>query len=261
MKRKIAVLYGGRSGDMRCRCARPNRSSTRIDPERYDVVRYFISKDGKWDPRPISPSPMATRYRRGLPGAAWHVRRGWDDQGLFELAGLPYVGPGVLASSAAMDKEVTKRLCVQAGLPVVDYAVVRGGAYDASEFEARFGYPMFVKPANLDHLGISKAKNRQELEAAITDAARYDTKVIVKRAILGQEVECAVLGNDQPQASTPCEILPFKDSTITKISTCCDKTEFRIPPDLPAGCVQEFGNWRSPVRVRSAARACTVSTF
>ena len=249
MKRKIAVLYGGRSGEHEVSLRSAESIINALDPERYEVVRYFISKEGKWDPRPIAPEPD------GNPGIdvvfpVLHGTFGEDGtmQGLFELAGLPYVGPGVLASSAAMDKEVTKRLCVQAGLPVVDYAVAKNGVYNAADLEDRFGYPMFVKPANLgSSVGISKAKNRQELEAAVTDASRYDTKVIIERAIIGQEVECAVLGNDQPQASTPCEILPFKDFYDYEDKYLLDKTEFRIPPDLPVDRVQ---------RIRDLAVAC-----
>ena len=126
MKRKIAVLYGGRSGEHEVSLRSAESIINALDPERYEVVRYFISKEGKWDPRPIVPEPD------GNPGIdvvfpVLHGTFGEDGtmQGLFELAGLPYVGPGVLASSAAMDKEVTKRLCVQAGLPVVDYAVAK----------------------------------------------------------------------------------------------------------------------------------------
>ena len=213
-----------------------------LDPERYEVARYFISKEGKWDPRPIMPEPG------GNPGIdvvfpVLHGTFGEDGtvQGLLELADLPYVGPGVLNSSVAMDKEVTKRLCVQAGLPVVDYAVVRGSAWDSAEMESRFGYPMFVKPANLgSSVGISKAKNRQELEAAVAEAALYDTKVIVERAIVGQEIECAVLGNCEPKASTPCEVLPFKDFYDYEDKYLLDKTQFRIPPDVPDDLVQEI---------------------
>jgi D-alanine-D-alanine ligase len=239
VKRKVAILYGGRSGEHEVSLRSAESIIKALDPERYEVVRYLISKEGKWDPRPIVPEPG------GNPGIdvvfpVLHGTFGEDGtvQGLLELADLPYVGPGVLASSAAMDKEVTKRLCVQAGLPVVEYSVVRCGAFDAPELESRFGYPMFVKPANLgSSVGISKAKNRSELEAAITDASRYDSKVIVERAIVGHEIECSVLGNDDPQASTPCEVLPFKDFYDYEDKYLLDKTQFRIPPDVPADLI------------------------
>jgi D-alanine-D-alanine ligase len=161
------------------------------------------------------------------------------------LADLPYVGPGVLASSAAMDKEVTKRLCADAGLPVVEYAAIRHGAkeapFDPAVLEQRFGYPMFVKPANLgSSVGISRAKNREELSAAVAEAALYDRKVIVERAIVGQEIECSVIGNDNPRASTPCEVLPSKDFYDYEDKYLLDKTEFRIPPAIPAERVDEI---------------------
>ena len=239
MKRKVAVLYGGRSGEHEVSLRSAESIINALDPERYEVVRYLISKEGKWDPRPIVPEPG------GNPGIdvvfpALHGTFGEDGtvQGLLELADLPYVGPGVLASSAAMDKEVTKRLCVQSGLPVVEYAVVQGGAFDAAGLETRFGYPMFVKPANLgSSVGIAKAKNRPELEAAIADATRYDRKVIVERAIVGHEIECSVLGNEDPEASTPCEVLPFRDFYDYEDKYLLDKTQFRIPPDVPADLV------------------------
>jgi D-alanine-D-alanine ligase len=220
-----------------------------LDKERYEIIRYFISKEGRWDPGPIIPEPGAN------PGIdvvfpVLHGTFGEDGtvQGLLELADLPYVGAGVLASSAAMDKEVTKRICEQAGLPVVEYAVIRCGTFQPSELESRFGYPMFVKPANLgSSVGISKAKSREELIAAVADAARYDRKVIVERAIAGQEIECSVLGNAAPEASTPCEVLPSREFYDYDDKYLLDKTEFRMPPDLPSGRIQE---------VRRMAVAC-----
>jgi D-alanine-D-alanine ligase len=234
VKTKVAILYGGRSGEHEISLRSAESIVHALDPERYEVVRYYISNEGRWDPRPISAEPG------GNPGIdvvfpVLHGTFGEDGtmQGLLELADLPYVGPGVLASATAMDKEVTKRLCMQAGLPVVDYATVRSGVYDAAELESRFGYPMFVKPANLgSSVGISKAKSRMELEAAILEAAKYDTKVIVERAIIGQEIECSVLGNGDPQASTPCEVLPYKDFYDYEDKYLLDKTEFRIPPAI-----------------------------
>jgi D-alanine-D-alanine ligase len=132
-------------------------------------------------------------------------------------------------------------LCVQAGLPVVDYVVVSGGSFDASTIESRFGYPMFVKPANLgSSVGISKVMDRAALQTAIAEASLYDRKVIVERAIVGQEIECAVLGNGDPQASTPCEVLPSKDFYDYEDKYILDKTEFRIPPEMPGDQVQEI---------------------
>jgi D-alanine-D-alanine ligase len=242
VKLNVAVIYGGRSGEHEVSCRSAESVIQALDPSRYGVQRFFISKEGRWDPRPILPAPGSN------PGIdvvfpVLHGTFGEDGtvQGLLELADLPYVGPGVLGSSASMDKEVTKRLCVQSGLPVVEFAVVYGGVYDVAELETRFGYPVFVKPANLgSSVGISKAKDRASLEAAIQEAAQYDTKVIVERTIVGQEIECAVLGNDDPQASTPCEVLPFKDFYDYEDKYILDKTQFRLPAAIPANLEDEI---------------------
>lgn len=242
MKRNVAVLYGGRSGEHEISIRSAESIIAALDPKRYEIIRYFISKEGIWDPFPILPEPGRN------PGIdvvfpALHGTFGEDGtvQGLLELADLPYVGPGVLASAAAMDKEVTKRLCLQAGLPVVDYAIVRGGAFDITAIEQRLGYPMFVKPANLgSSVGISKAKDHKALIAAIRDAAQYDSKVIVERAIVGQEIECSVLGGELPRASTPCEVLPSRDFYDYEDKYLLDKTEFRLPPDVPAERIEEI---------------------
>jgi D-alanine-D-alanine ligase len=209
-----------------------------LDPERYEIAKFFIDKDGRWSPRPISPEPG------GNPGIdvvfpVLHGTFGEDGtvQGLLELAGLPYIGPGVLSSSAAMDKEVAKRLCKDAGVEVVDYYIAREPG-DAARNP--FGFPVFVKPANLgSSVGISKAGSGAELEAAISLARQYDRKVIVERAIVGQEVECAVLGNGNPEASVPCEILPSREFYDYEDKYILDRTEFRVPADLPPARLEE----------------------
>jgi D-alanine-D-alanine ligase len=163
-------------------------------------------------------------------------------QGLLELAELPYVGAGVLASSVSMDKEVMKRLAKERGLPVVDYLVVRGAQLsDAEDICSQLGFPAFVKPANLgSSVGISKAGNCAELKAAVDKAASYDRKVIVERGILGREFECAVLGNDQPMASVPCEILPSREFYDYEDKYLLEQAQTVIPADLPAGQTAEL---------------------
>jgi D-alanine-D-alanine ligase len=146
---------------------------------------------------------------------------------------LPFVGAGVLGSAASMDKGITKRLCREADLPVGDYVVMHGER-NVDQLE-RLGYPMFVKPANLgSSVGVSKVSDRAELEAAISLAAQFDRKIIVERAIAGQEIECAVLGNDEPQASLPCEILPSKEFYDYEDKYLLDKSKTRIPANLSA---------------------------
>jgi D-alanine-D-alanine ligase len=144
-------------------------------------------------------------------------------QGLFELAGIAYVGSGVLGSSAGMDKDVMKRLFAQAGLPIVKHVTLLRAEWESAprkavaRIEAALNYPVFVKPANLgSSVGISKAHNRKELGAALTLAAKYDRKIVVERGVGGKksrarEFEVAVLGNDDPKASVVGEIIPGKE--------------------------------------------------
>ena len=156
-------------------------------------------------------------------------------QGLLELADLAYVGAGVLGSAVSMDKEMMKRVCLERGLPVVEYVRVTREAPGIVEACERLPFPMFVKPANLgSSLGISKARDPRELEAAIALAAQYDRKVIVERAILGREFECAVLGNQAPVASVPCEILPSRDFYDYDDKYLLDRAGTQVPADLAA---------------------------
>jgi D-alanine-D-alanine ligase len=225
VKRTVAVLFGGRSGEHEISLRSAESVIAALDPARYDVRRIFISKDGRWDPAPISPEPGAN------PGIdvvfpVLHGTFGEDGtvQGLLELSGLPYVGCGVLASSLAMDKEAAKRMCLQAGAYSPD---------DAAKNE--FSYPVFVKPANLgSSVGISKAKSPEELRAAIALALQYDVKCLVERAVVGMELECSVLGNEDAEASLPCEILPSRDFYDYEDKYLLDATEFRMPAALGA---------------------------
>ena len=144
-------------------------------------------------------------------------------QGLFELAGIAYVGSGVLGSSAGMDKDVMKRLFAQAGLPIVKHVTVLRSQWEASprktivQIEGSLKYPLFVKPANLgSSVGISKAHDRKELGPALDEAAKYDRKLVVEQGVVGKkssarELEVAVLGNDDPKASVVGEIIPGKE--------------------------------------------------
>jgi D-alanine-D-alanine ligase len=230
MKKRVAVIYGGRSGEHEISLRSAKSVIDAMDPARYDVVRYVISKEGKWDPQPILPEPG------GNPGVdvvfpVLHGTFGEDGtvQGLLELADLPYVGAGVLASSLSMDKEMMKRVAKERGLPVVEYFTVTcNGAWNFTP-----DFPMFVKPANLgSSVGISKVRNSEELTAAIEMASKFDRKVIVERGITGREFECAVLGNNEPIAAVPCEILPSRDFYDYEDKYLLDKAETVIPADL-----------------------------
>ncbi len=213
MKTRVAVVYGGRSGEHEVSLRSAKSVIEALDPGKYKVLQYFISPEGRWRPKPILPEPGGNP-EIDVVFPVLHGTFGEDGtiQGLIEMAELPYVSAGVLASSLSMDKEVMKRVCRARGIPVVDSVTLFRGALDVDAACRALEFPMFVKPANLgSSVGVTKAKNPAELKAAVELAAQYDRKVIVERGIIGREFECAVLGNDSPAASTPCEIHPSRE--------------------------------------------------
>jgi D-alanine-D-alanine ligase len=242
MKIRVAVVYGGRSGEHEVSLVSAESVIAAIDPERFDVVRYLIAKDGRWSPGPILPEPGVN------PGIdvvfpVLHGTFGEDGtmQGLFELADLPYVGANVLASAVSMDKDVMKRLCRERGLPVVEYLVASREEVEAGTVRCDFPFPMFVKPANLgSSVGISKAHDCAELQAALKLAAQYDRKILVERGIEGREFECAVLGNNDPQASMPSEILPSREFYDYEDKYELNLAQTVLPPDLPEDEILEM---------------------
>ena len=236
MKLRVAVLYGGRSGEHEVSINSAKAIMQRMDPAKYEIIEYFIDKQGRWKPRAILPEPGA-QPEIDVVFPVLHGTFGEDGtvQGLLELADLAYVGAGVLASSVSMDKEMMKRVSMARMLPVVDYVTVTRENPDVSEACARLPFPMFVKPANLgSSVGISKAHDRKELEAAVALAAQYDRKIVVERGIAGRELECSVLGNEAPVASLPCEILPSKEFYDYEDKYLLDRAQFRLPADLSA---------------------------
>src|ERR1017187_8602365 len=233
-KLRLAVVYGGRSGEHEISVRSAKSILQALDLEKYEVGEYFISKEGKWEPRAFSPEP------EGNPGIdvvfpILHGTFGEDGtiQGLLEMAELPYVSAGVLASAVSMDKEITKRLSQQRGLPIVEYLVLRRDSIDAEGICAAMRFPVFVKPANLgSSVGIAKAHNCAELKAALETAASFDQKIIVERGIEGREFECSVMGNLDPVAATPCEILPSREFYDYEDKYLLDKAEAVLPARL-----------------------------
>jgi D-alanine-D-alanine ligase len=169
-------------------------------------------------------------------------------QGLLELANVPYVGAGVLASAVGMDKALMKLVFSARGLPVCPYRVVlrhdwtndRSGV--PAELERALGFPMFVKPANLgSSVGISKAKDPASLEAAMDLAGSFDRKIVVEAAVAeAREIECAVLGNDAPSASVPGEVVPSREFYDYEAKYIDDGSKIFIPADLPAATAAEI---------------------
>jgi D-alanine-D-alanine ligase len=236
MKTTVAVIYGGRSGEHDVSIVSANAIKAGLDRERYDVVDYFIDEAGKWSPEPILPEPGA-QPEIDVVFPVLHGTFGEDGtmQGLLELADLPYVGAGVMASAVSMDKEMMKRICIERALPVVEYVALSRHDLDAEAIAKLFSFPVFVKPANLgSSVGISKVHNRAELEPALELAAQFDRKIIVERGIEGRELECAVLGNDDPKASLPCEILPSKEFYDYEDKYLLGQARTKLPAELPA---------------------------
>ena len=242
MRLRVAVVYGGRSGEHEISIRSAKAILAGMDPAKYEKIEYFIDQEGKWSPQAIGPEPGA-HPEIDVVFPVLHGTFGEDGtiQGLFELADMPYVGAGVLGSSVSMDKEMMKRVCTERMLPVVDYVTVTREKADIDSICARLPFPMFVKPANLgSSVGISKAHDKTELAAAVSLAAQYDRKVIVERGIAGRELECAVLGNDQPIASLPCEILPSREFYDYDDKYLLDRAETKLPADLSSAKTDEL---------------------
>jgi D-alanine-D-alanine ligase len=215
---RVAVLLGGRSSEHDISLASARSVIDALDPQRYETVTVEIGRDGRWElgtgdngsvaetlPVPTSKVP-ATLGEVDVVFPVLHGPFGEDGtvQGLLELAGVPYVGAGVLGSALAMDKDVFKAVMRDRGIPVTRNITIRQG----EEPRNPFGFPAFVKPARLgSSVGISKVHDDDELAAAVALAFEHDEKVLVEEFVDGVEVECGVLGNDLPEASLPGEIV------------------------------------------------------
>jgi D-alanine-D-alanine ligase len=256
----IALLFGGRSAEHEVSLASAAAVYRNIDTKKFRVVCVYITRDGEWKrtSSPLLPRekmskgqafsflPWQIKKRAGLTADIYfpvlHGPYGEDGtiQGLLEMADVPYVGAGVLASAAGMDKAVMKELFAARGLPIVRHLTLLdtewrrdpGSTHDRLRRE--FSFPVFVKPANLgSSVGISKVKRADETAKAIRRAFRYDRKVIVEQGVTGRELECSVLGNDEPRASLPGEVFPFREFYDYRDKYIDGRTRFGIPADLP----------------------------
>jgi D-alanine-D-alanine ligase len=230
MALRVAVLYGGRSGEHEISLRSAESIIAGLDRAKYEVQRIFITPEGRWEPRALSPEPGANPAI-DVVFPVLHGTFGEDGtvQGLLELAGLPYVGAGVLASAVAMDKEVTKRLLVERGLPVAEYVALTRGHHR----DFKLPFPLFVKPANLgSSVGISKVKSCADLPAALELAGQYDRKILVERGIAGREFECSVLGSEEPLAAVPCEVIPSREFYDYEDKYLLDAAKLIVPAQL-----------------------------
>jgi D-alanine-D-alanine ligase len=242
MKIRVAVVCGGRSGEHEISLRSAESIIAAMNPLRYEVLRYEIGKDGRWNPGPILPVPGA-HPDIDVVFPVLHGTFGEDGtvQGLFELADLPYVGANVLASALSMDKDVMKRVCRERDLPVVEYKVFNRDEIGSESIACGLPFPVFVKPANLgSSVGISKAHDQAELDAALKNAALYDCKIIIERGIEGREFECSVLGNENPAAAMPCEILPSREFYDYEDKYQLNLARFELPPQLPKAEIEEI---------------------
>jgi len=247
MKKRIGLLYGGKSAEHEVSLSTACAVTGALDFEEYEIYPIYITPDGEWRRGERLEKPASsieelqfgnnaivlenniTAFLIDDNGTAvkfdvifplLHGTNGEDGtvQGLLEVLNLPYVGNGVLASSAGMDKVIMKQLFEIAGLPQVPYTYfIRSEWTNEQEAiltrcEEKLTWPMFVKPANLgSSVGISKASNRQELIKAIEVALQFDRKIVVEQGIVAREIELAVLGNDFPEVSVPGEIKPMTE--------------------------------------------------
>ncbi|TML60430.1 MAG: D-alanine--D-alanine ligase [Actinobacteria bacterium] len=247
---RVAILAGGRSSEHEISLASARSVLESLDPEEYDVATVAIGRDGRWElgvgdgsvaetlPVPAANAP-ATLGAVDVVLPILHGPFGEDGtvQGLLELAGVPYIGAGVAASALCMDKDLFKKVLRDSGLPVARHVALREG--DA--VQNPFGFPCFVKPARLgSSVGITKAHDEAELRAAVELASRHDDKVLVEEFLDGIEVEVGVLGNREPIASIPGQIVPLGHEWYDYESKYDEGgMDLVIPPELPEAVIEE----------------------
>jgi D-alanine-D-alanine ligase len=279
-KLRIGVIFGGRSGEHEVSLVSASAVINALDKEKYEVVPIGITQNGRWVssaralqllkskngidaeperflvPEPNRQSLMAIdggiepNLRLDVLFPIVHGTYGEDGtlQGLLELADIPYVGAGVLASAVGMDKIVQKQLFAQAGLSIPKFVWFLSNECREKRkrvvavAEQKLKYPMFTKPANTgSSVGIVKARNRKELIAGIEDAMQYDRKVIIEQGVKNaREIECSVLGNADPIASVPGEIVPSNEFYDYDAKYVDGKSTAIIPADLPKSVAREI---------------------
>jgi D-alanine-D-alanine ligase len=267
-KLRVGVLFGGRSGEHEVSLASAASIIRGLDPQKYEAVPIGITKEGHWligeGAQKMLPEVLRTGQRvvmsadptesalmllDGSPRGqkldvvfpVIHGTFGEDGtmQGLLELAGLPFVGAGVLGSAIGMDKDVAKKLMQVAGIPVVPWIAVHRADWESDAkkirrtVEKKFKYPVFVKPATLgSSVGMTKVHSRAELGPALDLAAEFAMKIMVERAVSAREIEVSVLGNHDPRASIPGEIVPHREFYDYAAKYLEEGTQLLIPAKL-----------------------------
>ncbi|WP_016951040.1 D-alanine--D-alanine ligase family protein [Anabaena sp. PCC 7108] len=274
-KLRVGLLFGGRSGEHEVSIISARAIAKALSAEensnKYEILPFYIQKDGFWQAGETAQQVLTSGVAMENPAVTlnlwqfppqtaeidlWfpilHGPNGEDGtiQGLLTLMQKPFVGSGVLGSATGMDKIGMKTAFAQAGLPQVKYkAITRAQVWSNScvfpklcdEIEATLDYPCFVKPANLgSSVGITKVRSRRELEAALDNAATYDRRIIVEAGVVAREVECAVLGNDNPKASVIGEITFDSDFYDYETKYTEGKADLFIPAHLPKAIVEQI---------------------
>ena len=271
---RVGIIYGGRSGEHEVSVVSAASIFKHLDRARYDAVPVLIAKSGQWvlggkAPEVLNAGAVGDADATGAlqptePSAAvagsgfdvvfpvLHGPYGEDGtvQGLLELANVPYVGAGVLGSAVGMDKAIMKTLFAAAGLPIVPHLTVLRREWDRDKASIgkraadHLRFPMFVKPANLgSSVGISKATSTAELDTAMDLAFQFDRKAVVEAAVPNtREIECAVLGNDEPEASVAGEVIvTHRDGFYSYEAKYLDPdgASLKIPADIPSATAQQ----------------------
>lgn len=283
---RLVVLFGGVSAEHEVSCVTAAQVLGAIDPDRYDAVPVGITREGRWvrndeaivtlaaghralpsslevagtDIEPLATVDPATTDGPLVVLPLLHGPHGEDGtvQGLLELAAVPYVGSGVLGSALCMDKAMAKTVAAAAGIPQGQWLAFRAGQSDhdavAHEVAAQLGLPAFIKPANLgSSVGITKAHDPTELAEAIDVAFSYDERIVAEEAIAGRELEVAVLGNLEPVASVPGEIVPGAEFYDYDDKYLSGAARLVIPAELPEPVSAEIR--RLAVKAFEALRA------
>jgi len=278
---RVGVIFGGRSGEHEVSLASAASVIRALDPEKYEAVPIGITKDGRWlvgtgaqkmlpdvlkngqrvwlppDPTSASLVPMTPSAEHPAVGVdvvfpVLHGTFGEDGtvQGLLELAGLPYVGAGVIGSAVGMDKDVQKRLFAEEGLPIVPFVAVRRAEWERDRkstiraIKKKLRFPMFVKPATLgSSVGMTRVKTEKELPAALDLAGEFALKIMVERAVSAREIEVSVLGNEDIRASIPGEILPHREFYDYTAKYLEEGTRLLIPAPLNKKQVATFQDY------------------
>jgi D-alanine-D-alanine ligase len=260
--RRICIVFGGRSGEHEVSIRSAISVASAFDRTRYELGYLAITKQGEWVPD-VAPldfdgdaagtadtaAAVGRLSEYDIVFPVLHGPYGEDGtiQGLFEMLDVPYVGAGVPGSALAMDKALAKRLFAHGGLPVVPHVEVRRAEWAAApqatveRLVARIGLPCFIKPANLgSSVGITKAHDVRELGEGLAVAAEYDRKMLVETAIEAREIECSVLGNDEPQASVCGEIVPCHEWYDYAAKYLDDRSELLVPAPIEPEQETEF---------------------